>query len=181
MFTARLLRSSTQHSPPWSERSSIFRPDSTHRGLPDEREGDAGGPGRGYGGGAVRPGIDQGAVLDRRHGDGKRTGQETELLSGAAEFNDFDVKLQGIELKSSGPIRANLRNGIATLEQLHITGQDTDLQASGTAQVFGATGPNGGKLDIRSNGSVSVAIVHTLDPDIISSGKVSSRSELAGR
>lgn len=98
--------------------------------------------------------------------------KKPELLSGAAEFNDFDVKLQGIELKSSGPIRASLKNGIATLEQLHITGQDTDLQASGTAQVFGATGPNGGKLDVRSNGSVSVAIVHTLDPDIISSGKV---------
>jgi translocation and assembly module TamB len=98
--------------------------------------------------------------------------KKPEMLSGAANFNDFDVKLQGIELKSSGPIRLSLKNGIATLDQLHITGEDTDLEASGTAQVFGATGANGGKLDVRSHGSLNVAIVHTLDPDIISNGKV---------
>jgi len=93
-------------------------------------------------------------------------------LSGTAELNDFDVKLQGVELKSAGPLRVSLRNGMATLDQVHITGQDTDLQMSGTVQAFGATGANGGKLDMKANGSVSVAIVHTFDPDILSSGKV---------
>jgi translocation and assembly module TamB len=93
-------------------------------------------------------------------------------LSGNAEFNDFDVKLQSVELKSAGPLRLSLKNGIATLDQVHITGQDTNLTASGTVQAFGATGPNGGKLDIKANGSISVAIVHTFDPDILSSGKV---------
>ncbi|GAC1417912.1 MAG: hypothetical protein NVSMB62_09180 [Acidobacteriaceae bacterium] len=95
-----------------------------------------------------------------------------QAMSGSADFGEFDVKLQGVELKSAEPIRLSLKNGIATLDALHITGQDTDVQASGTAQVFGATGPNGGKLDIRSSGSVSMAIAHTLDPDILSSGKV---------
>jgi translocation and assembly module TamB len=69
-------------------------------------------------------------------------------------------------------LRIGLRNGLATLEQVHITGQDTDLQASGTAQVFGVTDANGGKLDLKANGSVSMAIVHTLDPDYNTSGKV---------
>jgi translocation and assembly module TamB len=93
-------------------------------------------------------------------------------LGGTAELNDFDVKLQGVELKSAGPLRVSLKNGLATLDQVHITGQDTDLQASGTVQAFGATGKNGGKLDVKANGSVSMAIVHTLDPDILSNGKV---------
>jgi translocation and assembly module TamB len=93
-------------------------------------------------------------------------------MGGAAEFNDFDVKLEGVELKSVGPLRMSLRNGVVTLDQLHITGQDTDLTASGTVQAFGATGANGGKLDVKANGSVSVAIAHTFDPDILSSGKV---------
>jgi translocation and assembly module TamB len=93
-------------------------------------------------------------------------------LGGTAELNDFDVKLQGVELKSAGPLRVSLKNGLATLDQVHITGQDTDLQASGTVQAFGATGENGGKLDVKANGSVSMAIVHTLDPDISASGKV---------
>ena len=93
-------------------------------------------------------------------------------LSGSADLNDFDVKLEGVELKSSGPLRLSLKNGLATLDQVHITGQDTDLQASGTVQVFGATGPSGGKIDLKARGSVSVAIAHTFDPDILSSGKV---------
>jgi len=93
-------------------------------------------------------------------------------LTGAAELSDFDVKLQGVELKSSGPLRVGLKNGLATLDQVHITGQDTDLQVSGTVQAFGATGPNGGNLDVKASGSVSVAIAHTFDPDILSSGKV---------
>ncbi len=76
-------------------------------------------------------------------------------------------------------MRIGLKNGIATLDEVHITGPDTDLRAKGTAQLFGAvnakTGqpdPNGGKVDIQSVGNVSIAIAHTLDPDLIASGQV---------
>jgi translocation and assembly module TamB len=93
-------------------------------------------------------------------------------LSGTAELNEVDVKLEGVELKSAGPLRVSLRNGIATLDQVHITGEDTDLAVSGTVQAFGGTDPNGGKLDVKAHGSVSVALAHTFDPDILSSGKV---------
>ena len=93
-------------------------------------------------------------------------------LSGSAELNDFDVKLQGVELKSAGPVRMSLRNGIASMDQVHITGQDTDLTLGGTVQAFGSTSTNGGNLDLNAKGSVSVALAHTFDPDILSSGKV---------
>ena len=46
------------------------------------------------------------------------------------------------------------------------------MRASGTAQVFGATDPKGGKLDVKATGSVSMAVLHTFDSDIISSGKM---------
>ncbi|HEX3373925.1 MAG TPA: translocation/assembly module TamB domain-containing protein [Edaphobacter sp.] len=87
-------------------------------------------------------------------------------------FSQSDVKVQGIELKESEPIRIALRNGVATLEEVHITGQDTDMRASGTAQLFGAANPKGGKLDVKATGSVSMALLHTFDNDIISSGKM---------
>ena len=93
-------------------------------------------------------------------------------LSGEAEFNQVDVKLQGIELKAAEPLRVRLRDGLATLEQVHITGQDTDMRASGTAQLFGVTDPKGGKLDVKANGTVSMALLHTFDPDILSTGKM---------
>ena len=102
-------------------------------------------------------------------------------LSGSAELNAVDVKLEGVELKSAGPLRLSLKNGLATLDQVHITGQDTDMVLGGTAQAFGATGPNGGNLDVKANGSISMALVHTLDPDILSSGKVEFTIAAAGQ
>jgi len=102
-------------------------------------------------------------------------------LSGTAELSDFDVKLQGVELKSGEPLRVSLKNGVVTLDQVHITGEDTDLRASGTVQIFGATDPSGGKLDLKANGSVSVALAHTFDPDLLSSGKVEFTIAASGR
>jgi translocation and assembly module TamB len=100
-------------------------------------------------------------------------------LSGEAVFNAFSVTSQGITLKTQGPLKIGLRNGLATLDAVHITGPDTDLRASGTAQVFGATDPKTGQpssgagvLNVKALGSINVALAHTFDPDITSSGKV---------
>ncbi|RSL15865.1 translocation and assembly module TamB [Edaphobacter aggregans] len=103
------------------------------------------------------------------------------LLSGTGEFNDVDVKLQGVELKAAEPLRLSLRNGIVTLEQVHITGQDTNIRVSGTAQLFGSTDPKGGRLDMKGVGTVSMAVLHTFDSDILSSGKVEFTVAVGGQ
>jgi translocation and assembly module TamB len=102
-------------------------------------------------------------------------------LQGNASVDDFDVKLEGIELNSVGPIRASLKNGVATLEQLHITGTDTDLHASGTAQVLGVSGPKGGALALHATGSISPAIAHVFDSEVQAAGKVSFDVAAAGQ
>ncbi|MGP8259103.1 MAG: translocation/assembly module TamB domain-containing protein [Acidobacteriaceae bacterium] len=104
-----------------------------------------------------------------------------EGLSGAAELSNFDVKLEGVELKDVEPMRLSMKDGVATLEQMHIVGEDTDMQASGSVQVFGVADSAGGKLDAKASGSVSVAIAHTFDPDILSSGKVEFTVAAGGR
>jgi translocation and assembly module TamB len=104
-----------------------------------------------------------------------------EAMSGKAEFNDFDVKLQGIELKTAEPMRASLAGGVVTVDQLHITGQDTDLHVGGTARVFGDANPKGGELNLNANGSISFTLAHTFDPDIISSGKATFDVVVDGR
>lgn len=103
------------------------------------------------------------------------------LLSGRAELNRVDVKLQGVELKAAEPLRIGLHDGVATLDQVHITGQDTDMRASGTAQLFGVTDPKGGVLDVKGAGSVSMALLHTFDPDILASGKMEFTVAAGGR
>ena len=95
-----------------------------------------------------------------------------QALSGTAELNPVDVTVQGFELKAESPLRISLKNGLATLEPLHIVGTDTDLKASGTAQVLGVTDPKGGAINVQSTGSVGLGLLHTFNKDIISSGKV---------
>jgi translocation and assembly module TamB len=104
-----------------------------------------------------------------------------ELLAGTAEFTDFDVKLQGVELKSAAPLRASLKNGTVTVDAMHITGEDTDMKAAGTIGIFGDTNAQGGKLNMNADGSISMALLHTFDQDIISSGKVTFKVVATGR
>jgi translocation and assembly module TamB len=104
-----------------------------------------------------------------------------EQMTGTAEFTDFDVKLQGVELRSAAPLRASLKNGTVTLDAIHITGEDTDMKAAGTIGIFGDTNAQGGKLNMNADGSVSMALLHTFDQDILSSGKVTFQVVATGR
>ncbi len=104
-----------------------------------------------------------------------------EALTGAAEFTEFDVKLQGVELKSAEPMRASLRNGVVALDQVHITGQDTDARVGGNVRVFGDPNPMGGAINVSAIGSLSASLAQTFDPDIISSGKVTFNVGVNGR
>ena len=100
-------------------------------------------------------------------------------LSGQASFNAFSVTAQGLTFQTTGPLVLGLQHGLLTLDQVHLTGPDTDLRAGGTAQVFGANDPKTGQpgmgagaLKVQADGSINMAIAHTLDPDLITSGKV---------
>ncbi len=100
-------------------------------------------------------------------------------LSGSAQFNAFQITAQGLTFKAAEPLNIGLKNGLATLDQVHITGPDTDLRASGNAQLFGAINPktkqpdsSSGKLNVNLLGSVSMALAQSFDPDLITSGKV---------
>ena len=104
-----------------------------------------------------------------------------QALRGTAELSPLDVVAQGFELKADGPLRASLQNGVATLEPLHITGQETDLRASGTVQLLGVTDPKGGAINVKATGSVGLALLHTFDKDVISSGKVEFEIAAGGK
>ncbi len=107
-----------------------------------------------FGGGAMKAQslIDGTATVSGPLKTPKELSGEAEFSQVDVRFSQSDVKMQGIELKESGPFRIGLRDGVATLEQVHITGQDTDIQLSGTANVLGVTDPKGGKLDREGSG-----------------------------
>jgi translocation and assembly module TamB len=102
-------------------------------------------------------------------------------LTAAAELTNFAITLQNLQLASQGPIRASLRDGVASLDQFHISGIGTDLQASGTAKLFGDSNPDGGPLNIKASGGMNLHIIHTLDPDLITSGNMALDLGVQGR
>ena len=95
-----------------------------------------------------------------------------EQMTGTAELTTFGVTIQNLQLTAQGPIRASLRDGVASLDQFHITGPDTNLQASGTAKILGDTNPEGGHLNVKANGNLNLRLIHTLNPNYITSGNV---------
>ncbi len=95
-----------------------------------------------------------------------------EKLSGTAVLDPLSATVQGYELHAVSPLRVTLAHGTATLDSLHIVGLDTDLQASGTAELLGVTNPKGGRLNVKANGSINPAIAHTFSSDVTADGKI---------
>ena len=104
-----------------------------------------------------------------------------QLLSADATFSSFQASVQGVTLREAQPIHLRLRNGVLAVDTFHITGPDTDLRADGTAQIFGDASPEGGALDLRANGNLNLAILHTFDPQLLSSGEVTFTVGAGGR
>jgi translocation and assembly module TamB len=96
-------------------------------------------------------------------------------LTADAEINQFQATLQGINLQSSGPIRATLREGTLRLTQAHITGPDTDVALTGYAEMMGRQ-----ELSVLGKGSVNMKLAQTFDPDITSSGHLEFNVTAAG-
>ncbi len=93
--------------------------------------------------------------------------RQPEKFNGDAEINQFQVTLQGMNLQSAGPIRAALHNGELRLTQAHITGPETDVAVTGSAQLMGEQA-----LSVTAIGAINMKLAQTFDPEITSSGHV---------
>jgi translocation and assembly module TamB len=89
------------------------------------------------------------------------------LFSGDAQINQFSVNLQGVPLQAAEPLRASLHDGNLSLTQVHITGPETNLAVTGTAQLM-----DDQELAVTGNGTVNMKLAQTFDPDITSSGQL---------
>jgi len=94
--------------------------------------------------------------------------KEPRQLSGDLRLSELSLVLEGVPIRSDGALHAALRNGILTMDSLHITGQDTDLRAQGSMAVFAKPRTIRG----QASGSINMALAETLDTDILSSGHV---------
>jgi translocation and assembly module TamB len=96
-------------------------------------------------------------------------------LNGEASISQFAVSLAGVPLQSDGPLHIALRNGVLQLDPVHITGEDTNMRAQGTANVFGTR-----ELQLHADGEVNLKLAQTVNPDIASSGRIDVSMDARG-
>ena len=98
-----------------------------------------------------------------------------EKLRGEASLNELAVVVESVHLASKGPVHATLVEGVARLDPLEITGEDTDLKIHGSLAVTGTQ-----QLDLEAHGSVNLRLAESLDSDLIASGVTNFQMEAHG-
>ena len=71
-----------------------------------------------------------------------------------------------ILLQNQGPISAELDRGVVRIKSAHLTGPQTDLEASGTLPW------NGQAIDVAVKGNMDLAILEKIDQSITASGSI---------
>jgi len=96
-------------------------------------------------------------------------------LRGEARLQQLAVTVAGVHLQSQGGVHATLANGRISLDPLHITGEETDLRASGSLSL-----KDNKQLDFASSGSINLKLAETLDPDLTAGGTTTFQAEAHG-
>jgi translocation and assembly module TamB len=92
-------------------------------------------------------------------------------LSGDARISELSLTLEDVPIHSDGMLHASLAGGTLRVDPIHILGPDTDVHMQGSLGLFtSASAPH--PIEGHASGSVNMALVQTLDTDILSSGHV---------
>lgn len=98
-----------------------------------------------------------------------------ENLRGEAKLDQLAFSVEGVHLASKGPVHATLIEGIARLDPVEITGEDTDLHLHGSLALTGKH-----QLDLGADGAVNMRLAETLDPDLTARGATTFQMEAHG-
>ncbi|PYY19239.1 MAG: hypothetical protein DMG60_05145 [Acidobacteria bacterium] len=93
-----------------------------------------------------------------------------------ADVDQFQADVQHIQLHNDGPLRFSINNQVASVQQMHIVGTDTDITGTGRVELFGS-----GRLDLHANGKVNLGILQTVNPAVSSSGQMTFTVNATGR
>jgi translocation and assembly module TamB len=98
-----------------------------------------------------------------------------EQLRGEARLDQLAATVAGVHLGSQGGVHATLANGRIRLDPVHVTGEETDLNAEGSLDLKDKR-----QLDFAAHGSINLKLAETLDPDLTASGTTTFRVEAHG-
>jgi translocation and assembly module TamB len=92
-----------------------------------------------------------------------------------ANLSDFYGDVENIKVRNDSPLRFSISRELLKVEQFHLTGEGTDIAATGTAQLTGDR-----RLDLRAQGSLNLKLIESFNPDFTSSGIVTVDMSVSG-
>ena len=98
-----------------------------------------------------------------------------ERLRGDLRLDPATAVVDGVALRSEGPIHASLVDSRIHLDSIHILGDQTDLHTEGTLDLHGDR-----RLDMTASGTVNLKLAETLDRDITADGVTAFQIEARG-
>jgi translocation and assembly module TamB len=96
-------------------------------------------------------------------------------LSVTANINQLSANLENVAIRNDGPLRFSVNNEAVHVDQFHLAGDQMDLSVTGDANLGGAQ-----NLNVRTEGSVDLKLLQTLNPNITSYGKATLAAHLGG-
>lgn len=101
--------------------------------------------------------------------------RQAHQLQVTANLSDFFADVENIKVRNDGPLRFSVSRQLLKIEQFHLTGEGTDIAASGTAQLTGER-----RLDLRAQGRLNLKLIESFNPDFTSSGIVTVDMSVSG-
>lgn len=97
----------------------------------------------------------------------------------------LSADVENVKLQNDGPIHFGLENESLKVDEFHLTGTETDLDAKGTVQLTGEH-----MLDLSSHGRFNLKLLQAFNPNLVADGPAtftvnitgnSARPQLSGR
>lgn len=95
------------------------------------------------------------------------------VITGIA--NQVSAELENVRLQNDGPVRFTMDTEVATLQQCHLVGDNTDASLQGSIQVAGDHA-----LDLHTKGRFNLKLLQGYNPNIIAYGPATFSIDVAG-
>ena len=137
--------------------------------------------------------LQKNAAIDRSIADGSIAGDMTlsgpaarpDLLTATFNITEFELRpmpaagqgprIQTLVLRNDGPLRLSLARSVVRVESARLRGPETNLDISGTVSLNQQA-----PLDLRISGHINLALAHTLNEDLTSSGDLEVNGTVRG-
>jgi translocation and assembly module TamB len=98
-----------------------------------------------------------------------------EELSGGVNVDSFHAEFDKISVQTDGPIEIALSQGVLDFKRFALSSADTELKITGTAGLARTR-----RLQLQAVGSVNMALLQTLNPELTSSGTATVDVQVRG-